>query len=188
MIRRHYVLLLALLCAAHLTGCHSTRPTPNERPTASIVPPLTDTATVLVVPSRTLADKVLHRPAAPAYRLPAATPTRIGKKATIYYGPVTIIGKKATAAIGDAAKVNVAGKKANLATDSATQQVATNAVAGRNNTATQTATTVKPKDWKALLVGPLGWVLGIAAAGAIAYGVYYFWWLIPRRRAPANQA
>lgn len=32
----------------------------------------------------------------------------------------------------------------------------------------------------------LPWVLGIAAAGALAYGVYYFWFLIPRRKTADN--
>ena len=39
MIARHRFLLCALVLAAHLTGCRTARPTPDERPNASLIAP-----------------------------------------------------------------------------------------------------------------------------------------------------
>lgn len=64
------------------------------------------------------------------------------------------------------------------------QRGVTNAVAGKGNTATQTATTKQAADWKARLTGPLGWVL---AAGVVGGGLYLLGpWLLAlftRRRS-----
>jgi hypothetical protein len=73
-----------------------------------------------------------------------------------------------------------------VASDSATLQVATNAVAGHDNAATQTATTQEAPSVGATIAkaitGPLGYVLALAAAGAIGYLVYLIWAFLPRRR------
>ena len=153
------LLLLLLL----LSGCASHRPAPATPRVAAIaaLPPGVDS--LVVVPRPPLFG-------------------RLGKKAVvnIYYGPATVIGKKATAAIGPGAHVAIAEKHANQATDSATQQVATNAVAGRGNTVKQTAETKQATDWKAKLTGPLGWALAAVLVGG---GVYLLWPLIVRRSA-----
>jgi hypothetical protein len=73
-----------------------------------------------------------------------------------------------------------------VASDSATLQVATNAVAGHDNTATQTATTQEAPSVGATIAkaitGPLGYVLAIAAAGAIGYLLYLICAFIPKRK------
>ena len=134
---------------------------------------------IVITPHRTLTDKVRKavglRPAPTAFG-------HVGKKAVInfYYAPATVIGKRSIAAIGDGAKTTVAGKRATQATDSATQQIATNAVAGHGNTTTQTATTKQATDWKARLTGPLGWALAAVLVGG---GLYLLYPIFIRRNA-----
>ena len=168
---KNYLCLLLIVA-----GCAAHRPAPVA-PVADVpvsLPPGVDS--VVVTPHRTLVDK-----ARAVVGLPPAAFTHVGKKATIniYYAPATIIGKKATAAVGDQAHVAVAGKHANQATDSATQQVATNAVAGHGNTASQTATVKPAPDWRSTLLKPLGYVLALAV---VAGAGYFLWPLIVRRR------
>jgi hypothetical protein len=142
MIPRHYCLLLFLLLAAHVTGCHSTRPQPDEHPTASIIPPaaVLDTArhldSIRVIPHRSLIRKVAE---AVGLKPAANTVGRIGKKSTvnIYYGPAKVT-------------TVTAGKKAGpvvVADSGSTAQVATNAtlIRGDGNTVRQTATPPAPK-------------------------------------------
>ena len=109
------------------------------------------------------------------------------KGCSFYYGPATLttIGKKATAAVGENATSTAIGKKAGpsiVKSDSVTQQVATNAVAGHGNTATQTATTQQAKDWRAVLAGPVGQVGAVALVLAGGYGLYLLLPLLPKRR------
>ena len=135
---------------------------------------------VVITPHRTLADKARKavglRPAAPAAF------GHVGKKAVIniYYAPATVVGRHSVATIGDGAKTTIAEKHASQATDSATQQIATNAVAGRGNTTTQTATTKQATDWKAKLTGPLGWALAAVLVGG---GLYLLYPIFIRRNA-----
>ena len=111
------------------------------------------------------------------------------KGCNFYYAPATIIGKKATGAVGDNARTTVAGKKSTQATDSSTvtdQRAATNAVSGHGITATQTNTAPKAPGVGATiaakLTGPLGWVLGAVALGGACYGIWWLLPLLPRRR------
>ena len=192
MMPRHYALLLALLCAAHMTGCKASQPRPTEtaRPTR--------TAPAAPAPDSTRAPlRIGKPPLLPRLTDALGISTRAGRErrqvrrdaaATV---PRSIKVKDGAFAWGDYAKATHAAKKATLATDSATLQVATNAVAGRGNTARQTATTQEAPGIGATIAkaitGPLGWVLGIAAAGAVAYLVYLIWAFIPRRKTD-NQA
>ena len=184
MIHRHYLVLAALLLAAHVTGCRPSRPA-TERPTAGIAAPYTPTR-----PDST---------AAPCIEQPAGILSGIG---TVFSTPAGIARRQAVrlaaAAVPRSIKVKdgafswggdavAIGKKAGPAivkSDSATQQVATNAVAGRGNTATQTATETRAKDWKAVLAGPVGIAAAVVLLAACAYGVYLVLPLLPRRKDP----
>lgn len=186
MMPRHYFLLLALLallallCAAFATGCHSTRPAPDERVNAGIVPhavqldttaaaPVPDSITV--TPRATLLDRLRGRVPVPV-RVPAGTVVHTGKKATVnvYNGPATIttIGKKANAATGTGAKVAVAGKtKAPLAMgDNTTAQdftkQAKNGAAANGDGATATATQNNGFPW---------WILAVVGAALLGWRV-----------------
>ena len=194
---RHYALLLALLCAAFATGCGSTRPNPETAaPSVATAPARTDTVNSkqLTVNNKVpgLTEKGT-KPALPAritdalrISTPEGRERRQARRDAAATVPRSIKVKDGAFAWGDYAKATHAAKKATLATDSATLQVATNAVAGRDNTATQTATTQAAPGVGATIAkaiaGPLGWVLGIAAAGAVAYLLYLIWAFIPRRK------
>lgn len=180
MIRRHYCLLLVLLLAAHLCGCRPVRPA-TERPSAGIAP-----RNAPAQPDSLLAKNkrneietekkpgflsglgtVFSTPAGierrQAVRLAAAAVPRsikVKDGAFSWGGDAVAIGKKAGPSL--------------IKSDSATLQVATNAVAGRGNTATQTATETKPGFWSALLGNPVGQiglaVIGLFIVGAGVYG------------------
>ena len=168
MIHRHYLVLAALLLAAHVTGCRSTRPT-TERPSAGIAARYT--------PARP------DSTAAPCIEQPAGILSGIG---TVFSTPAGIARRQAVrlarAAVPQHIKVKdgafswggdavAIGKKAGpslIKSDSATLQVATNAVAGRGNTATQTATAAAPRDW-------VGMMRTVALGAAVLVGLYFFW-------------
>ena len=184
---RYYALLLALLCAAHLTGCKASQPRPTETPRPTRTAPAAPASDSTRAPLR-----IGKPPLLPRLTDALGISTRAGRErrqarrdvaATV---PRSIKVKDGAFAWGDYAKATNAAKKATLATDSATLQVATNAVAGRDNTATQTATTQAAPGIGATIAkaiaGPLGWVLGIVAAGAVAYLVYLIYGFIPRRK------
>jgi hypothetical protein len=187
-------LLLALSGSLLATSCRATREPATVAPTATDATAGDAPAQppgVVVVPHRSLVDKVIGRPAAPAY---AATvlPRRIGKKATItiYNAPATITnaGKKATVAT-DATVIGKAKAPVATGAGDVTDQAgasAASAIKGNGNAPVVTATQAGKKSIGQALVddltGPLGWVIGALALGAAAYGVYYIWWLLPARK------
>ena len=206
MIRRHYALLCALLLAAHLCGCRTAHPV-DERPNAGLVPVAVrlDTSSVgispfaLGLPPQSADSQQNSKARIPRFApalLPRLTDAiglstpegrarRQARKDVAATVPRSVKVKNGALAWGTYAKATNAGKKANQATDSATQQIATNAVAGKGNTATQTATTQQAPSIGATIAkaitGPLGWVLGIAAAGAIGYLLYLIYMYIPKK-------
>lgn len=116
-------------------------------------------------------------------------------------GDQTNAAKKAQL-LGEGASVKGDTKaKGNAAVsqDSSTQNALTGegniaATKGNNNATTQTK-----QDTSKEALGPLAvlannatswlpWVLGAVAVGCVGYGIYYFWFLIPRRKSAANQA
>ncbi len=117
-------------------------------------------------------------------------------------GNQTNAGKKAQVAAGAGAVASVTGKKSGpavIASDSSTL----NAVAGGGNLAAVqgdgNTTTLTKQDTTKEAPGLLAtiannatawlpWVLGGLAVAGIGYGIYYFWFLIPRRKSAANQA
>lgn len=182
MIRRHYFLLLLWLLAATATGCTRRAYTPDERPNAGIVPPvqlntqlsdnqLSGTGFIdnqHVTQSIDLKASAFNRATdALGLSTPAGRAARQQRKLIAAGVPRTVKVKDGALAWGTYAKATSAGKKATLATDSATLQMATNAVAGRGNTARQTAATQQAKDWRAVLAGPVGSVLALALAAGI---------------------
>ncbi len=187
-------LLIGFVFGAMLVGCRA------SREPATVAPAATDATAgdapaqppgVVVVPHRSLVDKVIGRPAAPAYAA-AVLPRRIGKKATItiYNGPATVTnaGKKATLAT-DATVIGKAKAPVATGAGDVTDQAgasAASAIKGNGNAPTVTSTQAGKKSIGQALVddltGPLGWVIGALALGAAAYGVYYIWWLLPARK------
>ena len=165
---RYYALLLALLCAAHLTGCKASQPRPTETPRPTRTAPAAPASDSTRAPLRIGKPPLLPRLTdALGISTPTGRERRQMRRDVAATVPRSIKVKDGAFAWGDYAKATHAAKKATLATDSATLQVATNAVAGRGNTATQTATTQQAKDWRAVLAGPVGSVLALAVAAGI---------------------
>ena len=178
MIPRHR-LLLALLLASHFTGCRTSSPNPGER-----AAPLSVAPTTIAHSARTIVGSAAEKVPSPppkgtkpslfnratdalSISTPAGRAARQQRKLIAAGVPRSVKVKDGALAWGTYAKATSAGKKATLATDSATLQVATNAVAGRGNTAQQTAATQQAKDWRAVLAGPVGSVLALALAAGI---------------------
>ena len=176
--------LLVLALALSFAGCRAARPDPTEAATAQKVdssPQKVDSSAKKVDSSGILSGigNVFSTPAGRAHRQAvrlarAAVPRKLGKGAV--YAPAA---KQVVSAYKSRAGVAVAA-------DSATVQLATNAVAGRGNTATQTATTQQAPSAGAVIAkaiaGPLGVVLAVVAAGAVAYLIYLIWAFLPRRK------
>ena len=176
--------LLVLALALSFAGCRAARPDPTEAATAQKVdssPQKVDSSAKKVDTPGMLSGlgQVFSTPAGRAHRQAvrlarAAVPRSIGKGAV--YAPAA---KQVVSAYKSRAGVAVAA-------DSATVQLATNAVAGRGNTATQTATTQQAPSAGAVIAkaiaGPLGVVLAVVAAGAVAYLIYLIWAFLPRRK------
>lgn len=183
-------LLLCLALAACATSHPEPQPATDQRVATNIAPLVPVVDSVAVQPhTPALAPAMWMRRALRSFRdnVPQpAQPDKVPRKCkncSFYYAPATIIGKKATASVGDNARTTVAAKKATQATDSSTvtdQRGATNAVSGHGITATQTNTAPKAPTVGATianrLTGPLGYVL---AAVAVAGAVYGIWWLLP---------
>jgi hypothetical protein len=151
------LLLLLASCASH-----------HAAPPVASAPITAPADSAVVVPPRTTLDKVLGRPAATPYVVPAKAITRIGKKSNVYYGPTTVstVGKKAVAAVGDEATASQVEKaKAPIAfegdaTDNTKAGQRGGAAATAPN-ATASATTIKPPTpW--LKYGL--WVVGLGGA------------------------
>lgn len=188
-----YVTILACLL---LAACHTSRPAPETTPISEAAGKVDS---VVVTPHRSLVDKLTGRTPKP-YTV-KSTDLKVGKKSTVnvYYDPATVttttVGKKATAATAEGATATVIGKKAGpsvVASDSSTL----NAIEGGGNLAAvngddnevgqKKADTAAPGVAATIadnLTSPLGYVLAIVAVCAVGYGIYYFWWLIPRRKA-----
>ena len=176
--------LLVLALALSFAGCRAARPDPAEAATAEKMdssPQKVDSPAEKVDSPGILSGigQVFSTPAGRAHRQAvrlarAAVPRKLGKGAV--YAPAA---KQVVSAYKSQAGVAVAA-------DSATVQLATNAVAGRGNTATQTATTQQAPSVGAVIAkaiaGPLGVVLAVVAAGAVAYLIYLIWAFLPRRK------
>ena len=175
MIPRHRLLLALLLLASHFTGC--TRRAHTAAETATPTGQKMESSPQNAASSAQNAASSPQKDGKPALlpRLtdaiglstPAGRAARQQRKLIAAGVPRSVKVKDGALAWGTYAKATSAGKKATLATDSATLQVATNAVAGRGNTARQTATTQQAKDWRAVLAGPVGSVLALALAAGI---------------------
>jgi hypothetical protein len=181
-------LLLAVLL---LSGCATTRPQPDTRLTAEIIPPVicldTPAVQLRLDSVRVLTPRTWLERAAAKVGLTTRRPTTvIGKKSTInnYYAPATVTtaGKKATVAVGAGAVASVIEKKAGPA-QVATDSSLLNAVSGGGNLqavhgndnrleATKQDTTEEAPGIGATvaakLFGPLGIVV---AAGVVVIGV-----------------
>lgn len=153
MIARYYFLLACLLLAGYLTGCRASQHPVDQRPNAGIAPapvelqmPQSDSTKVAIklkddesgrkettsMPRKGLFSFLNARKPTKETHVNATQMPRKCKGCQITY----VVGndnKVSQAAIGKNKAAAV------LASDSATQQVATNAVAGHHNTATQTA-------------------------------------------------
>jgi hypothetical protein len=180
----------ALVVTLALSGCASHRPVTDQRPNAELVAPPVGLDTAVVtsnVPANVTTKpgllsgigRVFSTPEGIARRqavrlAKASTPHGIKVKdgAFSWNGDAVAIGKKAGPSI--------------VKSDSATQQVATNAVAGHGNTATQTATTPEAPGFWATLGKPLGYAVSLVLLAVGAYLVYLIWAFIPRRKD--NQA
>ena len=176
--------LLVLALALSFAGCRAARPDPTEAATAQKVdssPQKVDSPAEKVASPGILSGlgQVFSTPTGRAHRQAvrlarAAVPRKLGKGAV--YAPAA---KQVVSAYKSRAGVAVAA-------DSATVQLATNAVAGRGNTATQTATTPQALSVGAVIAkaiaGPLGVVLAVVTAGAVAYLIYLIWAFLPRRK------
>lgn len=170
MIHRHYALLIALLLAAHLTGCR-TMPRPDERATASVVPPPVhlDTARVISPPAPGILSgigRVFSTPAGierrQAVRLArASVPRKLGKGAV--YAPQA---RQVVAAFKPRAAVVLADSGAVVtAIDKNKAPVA----AGAGATATQA---VEKKGFWATIASGLSWWWLLIPAGYVAWRVY----------------
>ena len=195
MIRRHYVLLLALLCAAHLTGCKASQPPQPAEPALPTVAvpvglaPDTTRTRVQVAPPALLpriTDAIgLSTPAGRARRqarrdVAASVPRSLGKGAVYAVNSRVVTAYKAKA---PTVQADSGATVSNAAEGSQQQAVKGNGnqlTADKHDT-TQQAAGVGATIAKAI-TGPLGVVLGLVAAGAVVYLLYLIWAFIPRRR------
>lgn len=189
MIHRHRLLLLLFLCAAHVTGCHTAQTAIDTRPNAELQAPVVGVDSLLAKNKRI--EKETEKKPALLPRLTDAigisTPEGRARRQARKDAAATVprsIGKGAVWAPLATDVVNAYKPRQTVAVarDSATLQVASNAVAGRGNTATQTATTQQAKDWKAVLAGPVGVTGAIVLALAGGYALYLLFPLLPRRK------
>ena len=173
--------LLVLALALSFAGCRAARPAPDER-----LPAKLDTA-------RTQPGHAseLNKPVPFTDRIGLSTPEGRAQRQAVRLARAAVPRKLGKGAVyAPAAKQVVSAYKSRagvaVAADSATVQLATNAVAGRGNTATQTATTQQAPSVGAVIAkaiaGPLGVVLAVVAAGAVAYLIYLIWAFLPRRK------
>lgn len=180
-------LFVGLLLAAHVTGCKVSQH-PDERPNAGIAThavgldksygTVYDTA---ITHQKGNDVNIKYKPGLLSgignlFSTPEGRANRQAVKLAKAGVPRSIKVKDGAFSWGgDAVAI---GKKAGpsiIKSDSATQQVATNAVAGKGNTATQTATETKPGFWGALLGNPVGQIgLGIIGLFIVGAGVYGF--------------
>ena len=190
MIRRHHFLLLLLLLAAHWTGCTRRAYAPDEHPSPRAAVPVASLPhkadslpankaglPTLPVPARRFFGLLPPKRAEPLTYTPTIPRKCKGCQITIQNGngnqaTQASIGKNKAAAI--------------QASDSATQQVATNAVAGNGNKVEQTATTKEAPGLLATLGKPIGYVLAVALAGAGLYLLYLIWAFLPKRKTDSN--
>ena len=184
------LLLLVLLTGLSLGACRPARPA-------------TETEYALPATALTAADSAargprgpLHPRAARQYRrnLRAESAARARVLAAAHPPvPRTVrVRDGAFSWSGDAVAVAKKAGPVVFKSDSATltnQAGATNAVAGKDNTTTQTSTAPAVADWRstlaARLAGPLGLVLGLAALLALGYALYLLLPVLRRRKTAA---
>jgi hypothetical protein len=109
----------------------------------------------------------------------AGDQSNAGKKATVLAEGATNIGKaKAPVATGEARATDQSGTGA------------ASTIEGNGNAPVLTNTAPPKRSWQEALAdnltGPLGWVVGLVALAGVGYGIYYFWFLIPRRKASTD--
>ena len=178
------LLLLVLLTGLSLGACRPARPATE---TEYALP-----ATALT-PADSAARAPLHPRAARQYRrnLRAESAARARVLAAAHPPvPRTVrVRDGAFSWSGDAVAVAKKAGPVVFKSDSATltnQAGATNAVAGKDNTTTQTSTAPAAADWRstlaARLAGPLGLVLGLAALLALGYALYLLLPVLRRRK------
>lgn len=186
----YWVVAVALWIAV-LTGCASHRPAPDERPAPEKME-VPGRAALPVFAPRTRPAFPLSTPAGSARRqlrkdARAAVPRRLGKGAV--YAPAARQVVSAYKATAPTTAADSGAVVSNAAAGSQQQNVKGN---GNTLTADKQDTTQEAPGVGATiaakLTGPLGWVLGLAAVGALGYLVYLFWGILPRRRNNPNQA
>jgi hypothetical protein len=166
------VLVVSMLLTMALAGCRVARPIPSVSPTSMSETSLPDSTvrdnpTPQKAPSEKpgLIARIFHSGQVRYNEKKQSNPTAFINPTSV---PKKCKGCQFTIITGNDNKVSQAtiGKSkapAVVNSDSATQQVATNAVAGRGNTATQTATTqAAPGAWATVagkLAAPLPWLL-----------------------------
>ncbi len=130
-------------------------------------------------------------------RHPSGTDTLTVAPGTALVLPRKMRHSQLTVVIGNgndtrATAIGKAKAPTQVATDSSTQNAVTGGgdLAAANGTAstaspahTETAAPGPLATLAGRLTGPLGWVLALAGVGALGYGLYYFWFLLPRRKA-----
>lgn len=172
MIRRHYFTLFCFLLAAHVTGCRTSQPTPDERATASVVPPpvqLDTVARVVSPPAPGILSGIGHIFSTPAgierrqaVRLARASVPRKMAKGAVYAPQArqVVAAYKPTAAVvlaDSGAMVTAIGKvKAPVAI-------------GAGATATQA---VEKKGFWATVASALSWWWLLIPVGYVAWRVY----------------
>jgi hypothetical protein len=200
---RTYLLLAVGLA---LASCSTTKPKAAPVAAEHVLLLPTDTARVPHVPPiRTGFLGLLFPSKKPTPVATAQVPRKVKGNLTINYVQGNQsnqrAGKKGQV-LGDGASVKGDTKakgSAAVSQDSSTQNALTgagnqSAIKGNNNATTQTK-----QDTSKEAPGPLAvlannatawlpWVLGAVAVGCVGYGIYYFWFLIPRRKSAANQA
>jgi hypothetical protein len=195
---RTYLLLAVGLA---LASCTTTKPKPAPVTAEHVLLVPTDTARAPHVPPVRLGIMGLLFPK----KQPAQADTHVRqlpgkcKGCTIVYGNATVAGKKGQV-LGDGASVK-GDTKAKGGAVVSQDSSSTTALTGSGNQSTtkgnNNATTQTKQDTQQEAPGPLAvladnatawlpWVLGAVAVGCVGYGIYYFWFLIPRRKSAAN--
>jgi hypothetical protein len=210
---RTYLLLAVGLA---LASCTTTKPKPplQAEPIGLDTPPAglgTTPPQMVVARPASMFDKLLGRTPKPwvvqpitAHRAPdignGPVPSKCkGCTFNMVTGNQTNAEKKAQV-LGDGASVKGDTKaKGNAAVsqDSSTQNALTGAGNQSNTKGNNNATTQTKQDTSKEALGPLAvlannatswlpWVLGAVAVCGVCYGIYYFWFLIPRRKASTD--
>jgi hypothetical protein len=131
------------------------------------------------VAPRTNATQVPRKCKGCTFNTVAGDQTNAAKKATVQAEGATNVGKaKAPVATGEARATDQSGTGA------------ASTIEGNGNAPVLTNTAPPKRSWQEALAdnlsGPLGWVVGLVALAGVGYGIYYFWFLIPRRKASTD--